>query len=209
MGRGTGTRAAVSASSHNTQEFICNGNYDVCYGGRQTGQQVDTSIPVSPRRRSVTNLFRLAASKFQYVSGDRMSYSPLLSLEKRALQTAQDYAKAVANHALPAHIVAAAKQAGWIPPAHLKRGLLDERAVKPGAGGATTGSKSVLPSQKVTVHVAKGGEIPSEVVQAALATGWRRPGSTQPEVNRLAKAAQAGSWNVLYKSCQAQNEQTR
>lgn len=111
-----------------------------------------------------------------------MSYSPLLSLEKRALQTAQDYAKAVANHALPAHIVAAAKPAGWIPPTHLKRGLLegllDERAVKPGAGGATTGSKSVLPSHKVTFHVAKGGEIPPEVVQAALAAGWRRPRST-------------------------------
>ena len=57
--------AVVTASSHNPQEFICNGNNDVCYGGAQTGQRVDTTIPVSaaPKRRSVMDLFRLAAGK--------------------------------------------------------------------------------------------------------------------------------------------------
>ncbi|MCJ1247349.1 hypothetical protein MMC30_004563 [Trapelia coarctata] len=171
--------AAVSASSHNTQEFICNGNNDVCYGGAQTGQRVDTTIPVSaaPRRRSVLDLFRLAA-------------------EKRALKTVKDYAKAVANHALPANIVAAAKQAGWIPPAHAKRGFLertlDERVMKPGAGGAKKGSKSVLPSHQVAAHVANGGEIPPEVVQAALAAGWKRPGPAPTGDKKAGKASGRG-----------------
>ena len=96
------------------------------------------------------------------------------------MATVKDYANAVAGHALPGNVVAAAKQAGWIPPAHIARGLLegtlDERAMKAGAAGAKKGSEAALPPEKVAAHVASGGAIPHEVISAALAAGWTKPG---------------------------------
>ena len=115
------------------------------------------------------------------------------SLEKRALKAVNDYAKAVANHALPANIVAVAKQAGWIPPAHVKRGLLDgtldERAMQPGAGDGKKGSKPVLPPHRVVAHIANGGTIPPSIVKAALAAGWRRPGSALTGAKKAGKSS--------------------
>lgn len=97
------------------------------------------------------------------------------------MKTVKDYAKAVANHALPAHIMEAAEQAGWIPPAHVKRGplegTLDERTMKPGAGGTKKGSKLVLSSNQVAARVVNGGKFPPELIQAALAAGWKRLGT--------------------------------
>ena len=113
---------------------------------------------------------------------------------KRALATVDDYAKAVANHQLPAEVVAAAKQAGWEPPAGVAR-----REAAKGAkanGKATTGAGSTggaITPAKAAQHVASGGAIPQNIQAAALAAGWKKPGSTKGGKKGATGAAATGA----------------
>ncbi|MCJ1476279.1 hypothetical protein MMC13_004945 [Lambiella insularis] len=171
--------ATVSAGS-NHETVVCEGNNDVCKGGKQTGPNVaPTYAPTLsvPAKRSIMDLFRAASVK-------------------REAATIEGIAQQIKTNTLDPQLKQAAEKAGYKAPAKRELGTIEglmERArgsTSQGSGGAKGGGISV---KDAISHLESGKPLPAVISKALDEAGWAKGGKGGKGAKGAKSASKGGS----------------